>query len=174
VTAGFRLSTARLTLTPVGGHDLAELIRLKADPLVYALMLGGVRGSLQVIDELTQDIADWGANGIGMFAIREGQRFHGITGIQTRPDGRGQALRFALYADARGRGLAREAASAALHHAHYVARIPRIVAVARADNFGSRMILGAIGMTECDAFLRDGHIMHVHESRASNLEAPPA
>jgi RimJ/RimL family protein N-acetyltransferase len=169
MSAGFRLTTARLTLAPVGGHDLADLIKLKADPLVYALMLGGVRGPLQVIDELAQDIADWGANRIGIFAIREGRRFHGITGIQTRPDGRGQALRFALYPEARGRGLAREAASAALHHAHYASGMARIIAVARSDNFGSRMILGSIGMTECDAFIRDGHIMLVYESRACGI-----
>ena len=45
--------------------------------------------------------------------------------------------------------------------------MPRIVAVARGDNFGSRMVLGSIGMRECDAFLRDGHLMLVYESLAA-------
>ena len=35
------LRTARLVLTPVGGADLAELIAMKADPRVFAVMLGG-------------------------------------------------------------------------------------------------------------------------------------
>ena len=99
-----------------------------------------------------------------MFAIREGRAFQGITGIHERPDGRGLALRFAVWPDARGRGLAREAASAALRFAHDRAGLARIVAVARGDNFGSRMVLGSIGMRECDAFLQDGHLMLVYES----------
>ncbi len=98
-----------------------------------------------------------------MFAVREGRVFQGTTGIHERPDGRGLALRFAVWPEARGRGLAREAASAALRFAHD-RRDARIVAVARGDNFGSRMVLGSIGMRECDAFLRDGHIMLVYES----------
>ena len=139
---------------------------LKADPLVYGQMLGGVRSRWQVIDELSEDRITWAADGIGMFAIRERRSFQGITGIHERPDGRGRALRFAVWPEARGRGLAREAASAALRFAHDQASLPRVVAVARSDNFGSRMVLGSIGMRECDAFLRDGHVMLVYESVA--------
>ena len=139
---------------------------LKADPLVYGQMLGGVRSRWQAIDELSEDRITWAADGIGMFAIRERRSFQGITGIHERPDGRGRALRFAVWPEARGRGLAREAASAALRFAHDHARLPRVVAVARSDNFGSRMVLGSIGMRECDAFLRDGHVMLVYESVA--------
>jgi RimJ/RimL family protein N-acetyltransferase len=137
---------------------------LKADPQVYALMLGGVRSRAETVQELADDIAYWGANGAGMFAIYEGAAFQGITGFHDRPDGRGKALRFAVWPDARGRGLAREAASAALRFAHDQAGLKRIIAVARSENYGSRMVLGSIGMHECDAFLRDGHIMLVYES----------
>jgi RimJ/RimL family protein N-acetyltransferase len=102
-----------------------------------------------------------------MFAIREDGAFRGTTGIHERPDGRGLALRFAVWPEARGRGVAREAATAALRFAHDRAEIPRVIAIARAENFGSRMVLGSIGMHECDAFLRDGHIMLVYESVAA-------
>ncbi len=163
-TARHIVRTARLTLTPVSGVDLHDLIALKADPSVFALMLGGVRAPIQTVAELAEDVAYWGTNGVGMFAIREATAFQGITGIHDRPDGRGKALRFAVWPDARGRGIAREAASAVLRFAHESAGIRRIVAVARAENFGSRMILGAIGMRECDAFLREGHIVLVYES----------
>ena len=37
------LRTARLVLTPVGGADLPDLRAIKADPRVFAIMLGGVR-----------------------------------------------------------------------------------------------------------------------------------
>ena len=161
------IRTARLTLEPVSGQDLDSLIALKADPLVYGQMLGGVRSHWQVVEELAEDRAFWSVRGVGMFAIREGSAFQGTTGIHDRPDGRGLALRFAVWPEARGRGLAREAASAALRFAHDRIGVPRLVAVARGDNFGSRMVLGSIGMRECDAFLRDGHLMLVYESLAA-------
>lgn len=151
-------------LQPVGAADLPDLLALKASPLVYGQMLGGVRSPWQTVQELAEDRLYWAMQGIGMFAVREGRVFQGTTGIHERPDGRGKALRFAVWPEARGRGLAREAASGALRFAHDQAGIARIVAVARGDNFGSRMVLGSIGMRECDAFLRDGHIMLVYES----------
>ena len=148
----------------MGATDLPDLIALKSDPQVYGQMLGGVQSSWQTIEELAHDRMYWAAQGVGMFTIREGRVFQGTTGIHDRPDGRGQALRFAVWPEARGRGIAREAASAALRFAHDRAGLARVVAVARGDNFGSRMVLGSIGMRECDAFLREGHLMLVYES----------
>ena len=158
------ITTARLQLTPVNGGDLSDLIALKADPEVFALMLGGVRSPWITADELVADIAYWAVHGVGIFAVREGRRFHGITGIHHRPDGRGAALRFALWPDARGRGLAREAATAALRYAHDRVGLRRIVAVAREDNFGSRMVLGSIGMVVSERFQRDGNTMLMYLS----------
>jgi RimJ/RimL family protein N-acetyltransferase len=165
------ITTARLSLRPVGGADLSHLIRLKADPLVFAQMLGGIRAPWQVMQELAEDIAFWARWNTGMFAIYHRATFVGTTGIHERCDGMGLALRFAVWGDARGRGLAREAASAALRQAHDQAGIARVIAVARADNFASRSVLGSIGMVERDAFVRDGHIMIVMESRAARKEA---
>ncbi len=164
MTAHIQIRTGRLTLTPVTGSDLTDLIALKANPQAFALMLGGIRTPWQTMDELAQDIAYWGCHLVGMFAVREGGAFQGVVGIHDRPDARGHALRFAVWHDARGRGVAREAAGAALRDAHMRGRLARVVAVARADNFGSRIVLGSIGMRECDAFLRDGNIMVVYES----------
>jgi RimJ/RimL family protein N-acetyltransferase len=151
-------------LRPVSAADLQDLIALKADPRVFGQMLGGIRSPWQVVSELAEDVSAWARLRAGMFAIHEAARFQGMTGVQARADGRGLALRFAVWPEARGRGIAREAAAAALRHAHDRAGIARIIAVARSDNFGSRMVLGSIGMTECDAFIRDGHVMLVYES----------
>jgi RimJ/RimL family protein N-acetyltransferase len=158
------LRTARLLLTPVGGADLPDLRAIKADPRVFAIMLGGVRSPQQTGEELANDVADWGANGFGTWAVRESGRFLGVTGLARRPDGRGVALRFALWPEAQGRGLAREAAAAALRFGHRQARLPRIVAVAREQNFASRMVLGGIGMTACDSFIQSGYRMVIYES----------
>ncbi len=160
------LHTGRLVLTPVGGADLPELSQLKSDPLVFAVMLGGVRSPTDIAEELARDAIAWGANGFGIWAVREvaGNRFVGIAGLERRPDGRGVALRFALGQAAQGRGLAREAAAAALRFGHDSAGLKRIVAIARESNVGSRVVLGAIGMTECESFEQNGYAMVMCES----------
>jgi RimJ/RimL family protein N-acetyltransferase len=173
------IRTARLVLTPVGGADLPDLRSIKADPRVFAIMLGGVRTPTETAEELAEDVIAWGANGFGMWAIRErpdgaprimtpGKDFVGITSLERRPDGRGVALRFALWPEAQGRGLASEAAGAALRFGHDRARLRRIIAVAREANFASRMVLGGIGMTECGSFAQHGQTMLIYESVTSD------
>jgi RimJ/RimL family protein N-acetyltransferase len=158
------LRTARLVMTPVGGRDLGDLQRLKADPRVFAVMLGGVRSAQQTAEELADDVMFWGRHGYGIWAVREGEAFMGITGLKPRPDGRGVALRFALWPEAQGRGLAREAAGAALRYGHETARLTRVIAVARETNFASRTVLGSIGMYESARFTQAGFAMLEYES----------
>jgi RimJ/RimL family protein N-acetyltransferase len=174
MTPYWTIRTARLMLTPVSGADLADLQAIKADPRVFAIMLGGVRNHAETADDLARDVMAWGANGFGIWAIREvpAGRFVGITGLEHRVDGRGIALRFALWPEAQGHGLAREAAAAALHFGHDKARLPRIIAVARENNFASRTVLGGIGMTECGGFSQACHRMVLYESRRPILSAP--
>jgi RimJ/RimL family protein N-acetyltransferase len=162
----WRLTTARLLMTPVASADLPDLAALKADPRAFAQMLGGVRARQQVAEELARDIQDWGRYGFGMWSVRAraGGAFLGLIGLMHRPDGRGVALRFALFPSARGAGLAMEGASAALHYGHDQAGLSRIIAVAREDNFASRTVLGAIGMTETSRFLRAGVELIICES----------
>jgi len=160
------VQTGRLLLQPVWGGDLADLQALKADPRVFAVMLGGVRSPTEAAEELAADIAFWGRHGVGMWTVRERGReqFLGLVGILERADGRGMALRFALSPDAHGQGFASEAAAGALRFGHERASLRRIVAIARETNFASRTVLGAIGMRPCDAFDRDGQRMLVYES----------
>lgn len=161
------IATARLALTPVAWGDLGELQALKADPRAFAMMLGGVRTKAQAARELAEDIRFWGAHGYGIWTVRlRGDAgFVGITGLAERPDGLGTALRFALWPGVRGSGLAREAARAALLFAHDKAGLERVVAVARADNFASRTVLGSIGMSQCGEFRRQEVPMLIYESR---------
>jgi RimJ/RimL family protein N-acetyltransferase len=162
------LRTGRLIMRPVSGRDADEIAALKADPREYAMMLGGVRSSEQATEELADDVRIWGMHGIGMWSARDRStdEFHGIAGIMLRPDGRGWALRFAFETEARGHGLAREAAIAALHFAHERAGIGRVIAVARETNAASSMLLASIGMREAPelTFTRDGYRMLVFVS----------
>jgi RimJ/RimL family protein N-acetyltransferase len=166
VNPAWIIRTGRLILLPVSGADLPELQAFKADPRVFALMLGGVRRPQESTAELAENVRAWGAFGFGIWTIREAAdgRFAGITGLEHRPDGRGVALRFALWPEAQGRGLAREAAGAALRFGHNEARLQRIVAVARETNFASRTVLGSIGMREAGHFEQGGWRMILFES----------
>jgi RimJ/RimL family protein N-acetyltransferase len=164
MSAAWVMRTGRLLLTPVGGSDLGELRAIKADPAVFAIMRGGVRDHAQTAEDLARDVMAWGRFGFGIWMVREAGRFVGITGLEHRTDGRGVALRFALWPEAQGRGLAREAAFAALRFGHDRAGLTRIVGVARESNFGSRIVLGGIGMRECETFEQLGYPMILYES----------
>ena len=156
-----------MVLTPVGWADLPELQAIKADPRVFAMMLGGVRTAERSAEELAEDIAFWGQHRFGMWTVREIRTggFCGVTGLMERPDGRGVALRFALRQEVQGNGLAREAAGAVLRFGHDTAGLERIIAVARESNFASRTVLGGIGMVPCATFIQAGYEMVVYESR---------
>jgi RimJ/RimL family protein N-acetyltransferase len=178
VNPAFVLRTSRAVMRPVGPADLAELQALKADPRVFAMMLGGVRSRVRAAEELAEDLAFWAARGVGIWSVRDAATdplsgaFLGIAGLLPRSDGLGLALRFAFWPEMRGRGLAREAAAAALRFAHERVGIARVVAVAREDNFASRAVLGAIGMRPCGAFTRDGYRLLIYASeRRANLDA---
>lgn len=155
-------------MAPVGWTRLADLIRIKADPRVFATMLGGVRNAAQTAEDLEREAALWARRGFGLWTVDEmrpaGRHFHGIAGLMERQDGRGVALRYGLFPESRGRGLAREAAGAAVRFGHDNAGLKRIVAVTRADNFDSRALLGAIGMREVEEFVRDGFEMLTYAS----------
>ena len=161
------IRTGRLVLSPVAPSDLVDLQSLKADPMVFAIMLGGVRSAIQASEELAADIAFWGAHGVGLWAVRRAAdaAFLGLTGLHHRADGRGLALRIAFTTGAHGRGYASEAAGAALRFAHDRAGIDRVVAATRETNIGSRQVLGAIGMVPCETYDRDGVTILVYESR---------
>ncbi len=159
------VTTARLSLLPPGAEHLPDLIRLKADEAAFGLMLHGTRTPERTREELEDDIEFWLVRGYGTWSVfeRGSGEFLGICGLMERPDGRGVALRFALWPACRGRGYAREAAAAALDFGHR-AGLPRIIAVSRESNAASRAVLTEVGMRECGEFRHQGHRMLVFES----------
>jgi len=144
---------------------LPDLIKLKSDERVFGDMLHGVRTPERTREELEDDTDFWQVRGYGTWCVflRETGEFLGIAGLMERPDGRGIALRYALWPECRGKGYAREAAAAALAFGH-AAGLARIIAVVWAENLSSRMVLQDIGMAEADAFLRADRRMLIYES----------
>jgi RimJ/RimL family protein N-acetyltransferase len=159
------VTTARLSLLPPGREHLPDLVRLKGDEAAFGLMLHGVRSPERTLEELEDDMEFWLVRGYGTWSVFERATgdFLGLCGLMERPDGRGVALRFALWPWCRGRGYAREAASAALDFGHR-AGLPRIIAVARETNEASRAVLTDIGMHPAGEFRHQGHRMLVFES----------
>ena len=157
--------TERLMLLPVGLENLPELVKLKADPRAFSAMLHGVRTPERTREELEDDMVFWQVRGYGTWAVHAlaDESFLGITGLMERSDGRGVALRFALWPEVRGQGYAREAAAAALAFGHR-AGLARVIAVARETNIPSRAVLTDIGMRECGEYPYQGHRMLVFES----------
>ncbi len=162
---GNGVTTERLSLRPVGPEHLQDLIRLKADERVFGLMLHGTRTPERTREELEDDMEFWLVRGYGTWSVFERATgdFLGIVGLMERPDGRGVALRFALWPECRGKGYAREAAAAALAFGHRRG-LSRIIAVARESNLPSRGVLGDIGMRQAGEFRHQGHRMLVFES----------
>lgn len=159
------IATERLSLVPPGPEHLHDLVRLKGDERVLALMLHGVRTPERTALELADDIEFWRVRGYGIWCVhlKGSGEFLGIAGLMERSDGRGVALRYALWPEVRGQGYAREAARAALEFGHK-AGLKRIIAVAWVENLASRAVLSDIGMQECDAFLHQGKRMIGYES----------
>ena len=157
--------TPRLTLLPVGKENLPDLVRLKADPEAFSLMLHGTRTPERTEEELEDDIDFWEVRGYGTWAVHrtEDGEFLGIAGLMERPDGRGVALRYALWPSCRGHGYAREAARAALDFGH-AAGLRRIIGIARETNAASRAVMTDIGMAEAGEFRNSGNRMLVFES----------
>ncbi|AAW60529.1 GNAT family N-acetyltransferase [Gluconobacter oxydans] len=162
---GREIRTARLVLTPVNWPDLEDMVALKGNAGAFARMLGGIRNRTTTEQEMAEDVSFWARRGVGIFAIRENGRFVGITGVHERPDGRGLGLRFALFPWAAGRGIAREAAAAALRYVLDCGE-KRIVAVAREDNLASRTVLGSLGLHHTQTFDRNGDTMLLYEITA--------
>ena len=161
------VTTERLMMIPPGKENLPDLIRLKGDERVFGWMLHGVRTPERATEELEDDIDFWEVRGYGTWCVfeRETGAFLGICGFMERPDGRGVALRYALWPECRGKGFAREAARAALAFGHR-AGLKRIIAVARDENVASRAVLVDIGMAPAGEFRHQGHRMLVFESQA--------
>ncbi len=159
------VTTERLMMIPPGKENLPDLTRLKADERVFGWMLHGVRTPGRTAEELADDIDFWEVRGYGTWCVftRDAGDFLGICGFMERPDGRGVALRYALWPACRGKGYAREAARAALAFGHR-AGLARIIAVAREENVASRAVLADIGMALASEHCHQGHRMLVFES----------
>ena len=150
------VATTRLILRPFGPADAEAHARLYDDPEVTRWLgdgpwLGEVARarSRRTLERFAEG---WAAHGWGVWAVTDratgevlGQC--GLKPLRLEPEGPEEVeVLYALERRHWGRGLASEAAAAALEHGFGALALPRIIAVARPDNRASRAVLERIGL----------------------------
>jgi ribosomal-protein-alanine N-acetyltransferase len=143
------LRTRRLILRPVDVGDAAAFQAFYADPAVMAIRKYGVLDAEAARAQVRLMIDHWTTHGFGMWVVEEQstRAFAGECGLRWLEDGSEVELSYGLYPRFRGRGLATEAARAALEFGMRVLGLERIVALSRGDNQISHRVLEKLGMT---------------------------
>ena len=155
------VDTERLCLRPFSLADGEAHERLYADPEVTRWLGDGPWLGAAARERSARTVArfvdHWAREGFGVWAVieRATGAFLGQCGLNRLEDGEIEVL-YALAQPAWGRGLASEAATAAVRYGFDVVGLSRIVAVARPDNTGSRRVMEKAGLVyERDTVFRN-------------------
>lgn len=143
------LHTSRLVLEPLARSDLDWFTAMRADPDVMKYI--GANGPLtseQSKEKLDRYLACWGERGLGMFGVRVRDESApvGWGGLQPLAETGEIEVGYAFAKPAWGRGFATETAMAAVRWGFEELELERIVAVAYAENTGSRRVMDKLGM----------------------------
>lgn len=119
-----------------------------ADPEVMAIRKYGVLDAASARGQVTGMVEHWSRHGFGMWVVEElaSRELAGECGLRWLEDNSDVELSYGLYARFRGRGLATEAARAALDFGVGELGLERIVALSRGDNAVSHRVLEKLGM----------------------------
>ena len=156
------LQTSRLLLRPAGEHDIEPLHRLWTEPGVRRFLWDNEvipldRARTVVLDSLQS----WSARRYGLWTLAPsaGAPLVGFCGFRLAEWTEAPELLFGLSATHWGRGLALEAARAAVVYACDTLHAPRIVAATDPPNTASVKVLKRLGMR----FERQGRL-HGHDT----------
>lgn len=139
------IETERLILRQVALGDLDEVIRLHEDPEVARFMGTPDRKWLEGWVEGSD--GEWAELGYGRMAMldRDSGEFLGRTGLKRWPQFEETEVGWALQPEARGRGLATEAARAVLSWSQQF-ELPYVTAMIRPDNAPSLAVAERLGL----------------------------
>lgn len=146
------LETERLRLRPFTLDDLDAHLRIYRKPEVTWFLAGGPFIGEQARERsraaVDMFIAHWEHHGFGVWAVtdKETGELIGQCGLKYLPDSPEVEILYALDMPYWGRGLATEAARAALGHGFEAVNLDRVVAVAKPENAASRRIMEKLGM----------------------------
>jgi ribosomal-protein-alanine N-acetyltransferase len=142
------LQTERLTLRPVQPEDTSLFEVFYSDPEVMAIRKYGVLEAEAARKQVLGMVDHWATHGFGMWVVEEkvSHEVAGECGLRWVEDASDVELSYGLYPRFRGRGLATEAARAALRFGADELGLARIVAFSRGDNVVSHRVLEKLGM----------------------------
>lgn len=146
---GSLLETPRLALVPFAPADRAALHRVFTDAHVRRYLLDDALVGLDwVDDEIAASAGRFAEGGAGLWSVRErgAAEIIGFTGFRPFFDPPELQLLYALLPEHWGRGLATEAARAAVAHAFGVLDFSRVVAAADRPNEPSIRVVKRLGM----------------------------
>lgn len=160
------VQTERLTLRPFTDEDAPAHVALYADPDVTRFLPGGPFAPDAVAARSARSRArfaeHWAQYGWGVWAVvdRATGGLIGHCGLNHLPEHPDVEVLYALSRAAWGRGLATEAAGAALAHGFGAVGLPRIVAVTKPEHVASRRVMERLGMAyEADVDLFGMHLV---------------
>jgi [ribosomal protein S5]-alanine N-acetyltransferase len=164
------IETARLRLRPMRDGDLDALAAIYEDPRVARWI--GEHAREDVAREIAYHAEQQAAHGYSFWAVedRASGRFLGDCGLQPlQHRGPEIELGYDLHPDAWGRGVATEAARAALTYAFGPLGLDRVVAVVKPDHVASQRVLEKAGMRRVGTRQAYGEEMLLYEARRAAL-----
>ncbi len=144
------LETSRLRLRGFTEADFPTYRALVTDPAVMRFLGDGrPLGEIEAWRQLATILGHWTLRGFGLWAVeeRDSGRFVGRVGLLEPAGWPGFELAYTIAPACWGRGYAREAGAAALHHAREVLRRTEIISIIRPDNEASVRVATALGAT---------------------------
>lgn len=145
------IETVRLRLRPLAENDIPIWSeQVYADPDVTRYLPGSAANPLERTERLFQHVTEqWLRYGVGEWAVtdRETGTFLGQCGLNHIEDLEETELDYALAKHAWGRGLATEAARAAVEFAFETARLTRLIGFVIPEHIASRRVLERLGFT---------------------------
>lgn len=156
MSSTFSIETERLLLRPVEPDDLDELVRLHEDSAVAHYI--GTPSREWLAERIGWSREEWAERGHGLLAIVDSSGgFLGRTGLKYWPQFGETELGWVLQPEARGRGVATEAAGAVLRWGAANFDLPYITAMIRPDNTPSIAVAERLGFSS----LREDELLGV-------------
>jgi RimJ/RimL family protein N-acetyltransferase len=143
------IETRRLLFRKFTTDDLQDLGAIRADPAVMKYIgSGGPESLAEVLAILNKILAHWEQHGFGRWAViyKEHDALVGWCGLSYLENTGDVEIGYGIAKPYWGKGLASEAAAAAIKYGFEQLRLDRIVAVAWPDNITSQRVMEKLGM----------------------------
>lgn len=172
------LNTERLLLRPIENADAEALFEMDSNPNVHLYLGNEPLTDIEDCHGYIEHIQNqYIKNGIGRFVIvlKETNETIGWAGIKfiTEEEENGHInfhdIGYRLQEKHWRKGYALEAATAWLHHAFTIMKIPTIYASAHVDNLGSNTILKKIGLQQKGTYSHHGIPCNWYELQNNTL-----